>query len=441
MSDSAYILFCGLSFAHLLIVALALSHRSVRQVNFFTTTTAVYFFYVGPKLFAYSLFAGDTSLMVGGSRYSQSVMDAAAILSVLFVIAICIPYALNLPRRRVDLGATVGELRPRESSVRLTYMNHLSVVIFFPLFIFFLSHFLLSSGASLGSLFAKPDYQLDQGLSAAYIYQKAAQCIKCAFYGAALIVLSGRYSSSRSAFTWLYFFFLLSCMVFLLSGQRAGIALLIVEVILVKQLHSGPPTRAAMVALLIFSIAANFLMLLARGIENASIAFYIFRRYFFDFEKTSGLLAYVVPNAVDWVQVTTRGGMTTLPDGNLHHVIGSEIFGTESGVPPSLLGELILYLGPACVFPVALILAVWVRRLEWAAGRSSVSPFARLVTVILLAKVYVFWLNSDSIGMLKRFALDFSLCLLALGLYMAALAAARLLKSNADCPIPRRAAA
>jgi hypothetical protein len=102
------------------------------------------------------------------------------------------------------------------------------------------------------------------------------------------------------------------------------------------------------------------------------------------------------------------------PDYNIHYFIGAEMFGLANlGVPPSILGEIILYLGPIFVFPVTFIIALFLARMERLLVQTP-SIFLKLFLLLLLANSYFLLLNSDMLSLIKRTIFDSAFLFIAI---------------------------
>ncbi len=207
-------------------------------------------------------------------------------------------------------------------------------------------------------------------------------------------------------------------------SYRTGIIILFLDIVVFLGL-SGRLNRLYLAIATVLPLIANWVILALRDqVETTSIMYTTFlKRYFLDVEKVAFILDYkkscglpsFFGNSLDDLVFfsTARDSI----DGNLHRFIGSEIMlEAENGIPPSIVGEAILYLGPGALCIIGVLVGMACARIkDWAAVTSN--PTVRLIAVLVLVRVNFFLVNSDSVSALLKVALDLALLLATLSLY------------------------
>lgn len=369
-----------------------------------TVSVIVYIALIFPKMILY-LMIGDEAL-VSGAYYapSESIIQSAALCIFLFVVSMQIPYAL---------GKRVYAEQNRYRSIRyaknfgIRHIKVLYFLFFLPLSIAYITFFASTKGISPETIFSKPDFVVEGSYTSLYFLQKAGFFLKIPFYIVLIGMLTRKGDEKRSDNVVLFFSTLFSFALFLLSGQRSGVLLTILELLIVYGALGKIRFRTVLL-ITIFFMSVNFVILAARfaDVQEAGIAQIVLRRYFFDIEKISGIFDYALVGG-NFFQVSTHSvlGHDYKIEGNIHFFIGEEIFNTRAGVPPSFLGEQIIYFGPFAIVPLTLLTASICKRIELKILLNR-SPFFTLVYVIIFSHWMYFSLNSDFFSFLSRTTLD-----------------------------------
>lgn len=398
--------------------AYALMHGRV-GINFLWLSAAVFFVYILPKFAAY-LVTGDDVFLPGTAVLGQNSANAAVVCITAFMATIVACYFI------ADVAAPEGLRRVEmDRPVDPDRAASIGIWLFVPIFGVSFSAYWIAAEVSVDNLFAKRELILDGDRTVAWALQKIAQIVKGGLYLALLATLSvrdGRYNRHVLVLA------ALSVLVYLVSSQRSGILILALEIALVFQIAGIMRPRHYLVLAGGFA-ALNIAILSARALDTANAMYWsdlIYRRYFFDLEKIAALIEYFVSDPLyrfDSFGILVSGSNGIRPDYGTHHFLGEQVFGIASGVPPSVLGEMIIYAGPISIVPLTAALTV---SLIWCERRSrmTANPIVQLVLVVLLSKLYFLTLNSDAASSLNRIVLD--LALLGVGIVGYVLAGGRL---------------
>lgn len=388
--------------------AYALVHGRV-GISFFWLSAAVFLVYILPKFVIY-LMTGDDVFLPGTAVLSQNTANAAVVCITVFMATILVCYfaaSVVWP----EGSACVMMDRPVDP-------DNAAIVglwLFVPIFGLSFCAYWIVAEVSFDNLFAKRELILDGERTVAWALQKIAQVVKAGLYLALLATLTmrdGRYNRH------VFLLASLSVLVFLVSSQRSGILVLALEIALVFQIAGIMKPRHYLLLAGSF-VVLNIAILSARALDTAQAMYWsdlIYRRYFFDLEKIAALIEYFVSDPLyrfDSLGILVAGSNGMRPDYATHHFLGEQVFGVASGVPPSVLGEMIIYGGPISIVPATAALTtivIWFERRSRATG----SPIVQLVLVVVLSKLYFLTLNSDFSSSINRIVLD--LALLATGL-------------------------
>ena len=157
----------------------------------------------------------------------------------------------------------------------------------------------------------------------------------------------------------------------------------------------------------------NVLILLTRDSpEQTQFALVnIFRRYFFEIEKISALtkVLYDYSDAVNnpW-SVLISGPAPAPTTAGLHFYVGHDLLKSHSAVPPTVLGEIIVWLGGVAVFPIAFIIGSLAHKVEKETFRAR-SPVLALTCLTVTAMGMFLLLNTDTWAFVKRTLFEFIL--------------------------------
>lgn len=402
-------------------MAYALMHGRV-SMNFFWLSAAVFFVYILPKFAAY-LVTGDDVFLPGTAVLGQNSANAAVVCITAFMATIVACYFV------ASLTSPGVPPRPEmDRPVDPDQAASIGIWLFVPAFGVSFFAYWIAAEVTFDNLFAKRELIVGGELTVAWALQKIAQVVKAGLYLALLATLTvrdGRYN--RHVFV----LAMLSVLVYLVSSQRSGILILALEIALVFQVAGIMKPRHYLVLAGSFA-ALNIAILSARALDTANAMYWsdlIYRRYFFDLEKIAALIEYFVSDPLyrfDSLGILVSGSNGILPDYATHHFLGEQVFGIASGVPPSVLGEMIIYAGPISIVPLTAALTaalIWCER----RCRATANPVFQLVLVVLLSKLYFLTLNSDSVSSVNRIVLD--LALLGTGLCGYVLAGGRIGRS------------
>ncbi|WP_375260297.1 hypothetical protein [Palleronia sp.] len=388
-------------------------------ISFFWLSAAVFLVYILPKFGAY-LLTGDDVFLPGTAVLSQNTANAAVVCITAFMATILVCYftaVIVLP----EGPARVTMNRPLDPDQAAS----IGIWLFVPIFGLSFCAYWIAAQVSFDNLFAKRELILDGDRTVAWALQKIAQVVKAGLYLALLATLTvrdGRYNRH------VLFLGALSVLVYVVSSQRSGILVLALEIALVFQIAGIMKPRHYLILAGSF-VALNIAILSARALDTAQAMYWsdmIYRRYFFDLEKIAALIEYFVSDPLyrfDSLGILVAGSNGIRPDYATHHFLGEQVFGVASGVPPSVLGEMIIYGGPISIVPVTAALTaivIWFER----CGRATGNPIMQLVLVVVLSKLYFLTLNSDFSSSINRIVLD--LALLGTGLAGYALVGGRI---------------
>jgi hypothetical protein len=362
-------------------------------------------------------FIGADAFLGRDLSISEDDVRIGALCIFLFVVSMQIPYVFGSrvalcfwDKKNLQASNNFADRRG------LRRVKGPTILLFFPLSIVFLFYFSSLKGFSVHELFSKVDFTSDGQYTTLYFLQKLGFFIKIPFYMVLLKALSVRGSMNRSDKNILIISTILTSALFLFSGQRSGIFITILELSIVLSVV-GTINFRVMALLMLGFLVANVGILSVRfaGLEEVSIIELFLRRYFFDIEKIAGIYSYIKYSP-------------PIPAGeNLHFFIGGEIFNTHAGVPPSFLGEVIIYFGVWFVIPATFLAALLAKRVEILI-RDNRSPLITMVAVIVLSHWIYFSLNSDVFSFLKRATFD--VCLLLMGYFLFAASIQNRSKSN-----------
>ncbi|MCB1318402.1 MAG: hypothetical protein KDK27_20695, partial [Leptospiraceae bacterium] len=211
--------------------------------------------------------------------------------------------------------------------------------------------------------------------------------------------------------------FLLTAFVYMIAGQRSGLFIMIMQFLIVYSIRGDLKLGTMVkVGIVLFSLVAVVTVarlgdsLATEGLQNT-----IFGRYFFDVEKIAGVIYFAVgtdtyPYSPFHIMTEVSNSPGFQPE--FHRFIGESIFNTRNGIPLSLLGEIIYFLGPVFIVPASIVYSIFVRSMEYRIYASSATYF-RLLLIVVLGNVYYFSLNANTFDLLKRLTLDLSYLFLA----------------------------
>jgi hypothetical protein len=387
-------------------IGLNLFMRRELRINFLWLTNIVFLIVIVPKI---------VLLLLNGHRIlttSESFLSLPSIVS--GVLLVCTFVSLiNLVYFVYAVLAGGGNqmpapARPLDIPIRLPL-----VVFIMPVFLLSFTLFVYVSDINLQDIFLKPELVEDDELNTAYFLQKLTQVIKCAaFLLMAKILVEGNVAK-EDRFLFI-FVAAATIMVFLISGQRSGIALFVILLALCFQ-RVGSLSPRILATLAGLFLLTNYVILSARfAVGNSttmSFSDVFLRRYFFDFEKIAGVLElsskdhrYLHGPFQVLLDTSARPELNM----SLHHFLGTNAFGTSAGVPPSVLGDMLFYFGGIGVIPLTIALTLAIIRLE-RLERSLRDARAQLAVLAILATFYLFLLNSDFFAAINRVTLELAL--------------------------------
>lgn len=390
---------------YFLTLSIAWAKHSRTIINFLTVTNFIFLTLVFPKLVGYLIFGNDIFLSIGAITNNSSAQSAFYLIF-LFVCVINIAYIIARPAGK----ATINSAGNYTTVADRKAVKFFCVFVIIPVSLASLGIYFFYAGVSIESLIVKRDWAAADGGSLAYISQKLAQFAKIGFLLTALGIISDP-ANSRKWMWLLVIFSLILGIVFLTSSQRSGVFMLLLQLVMVFQLIGKLKVKFLLVVGGIF-LAANLLILTARftnGLEGLNYFELFVRRYFFELEKIAGIFDFSV-KGLEYIQSPAMGLFSisdaALPTYNVHYYIGTEVFGHErSGVPPSILGEIILYVGAIFVVPITFLMTSFLARVERKTARDN-RPGYRLFSIVLLSDSYFLLLNSDILSLVKRLAFD-----------------------------------
>lgn len=341
--------------------------RKVGTINGVTLFVASYFAFVVPKYLVMTLQQARTSYYYRNIVLTdQYLVDLSFLLVSLFVVALLLSFLLFLPRVRVQSRAERGEVVVRS---KLAYM------FLFPAGLVISALLFSRMGIDLAVDFSqKRDFLAASGEvnMVNYLLIKAAYIVKIPFY-----MYLYQYPTLRNrrglfrltAALSLLFGFVLH----VVFSQRSGVLFMVLDVLfLVSALR---PLRARwLLSALGLLFALNVGVLWFRAAWNDFTQLFVllfFRRYFMDVEKVSNILAYVKASSTNLGATDLLGDSFfssfahfRLPE-DIHFFVGREIMGLSSiGVPPSIVGEVILRMGTVWLIPVAILIGYGLKRLD-----------------------------------------------------------------------------
>lgn len=394
-----------LGFIYVLTLVLAWSKHRHILVNFLTFTNLIFIALVLPKI-VYYYFSGRDAFIISFYLIGDDAAIVGVYVTFLFVIAINVAYLLARPYRIIPPSEVFQTLTNRQSSsIRLV-----SYFVLLPISLAMLLLYLVIVGVSLESIVAKRELESGATFGTTYIVQKLAQFSKVGFYLALLAMLCGNqtFKNWRVIFT---VFFLLVMVVFLTSSQRSGAILVMIQISLVLMVLGNLKTRqiaiigGAFVALNLVILSSRFV----NGLEELSYFDIFVRRYFFELEKIAAIVRYSVDFSVlhnSPIMALLSTSTNEPPDGNVHYFVAEKMFGLYNiGIPPSLLGEIILYFGPVFVFPVTFIITSCLIRIE-RFGYQTPNAKWKLFCITVLSCSYFLLLNSDVKSLFNRIILE-----------------------------------
>lgn len=405
------ILLLGLT---LVSIAISACVRNLRKINFLWVTNVIFIALVLPKIVLFNS-SGFSVFLTQTTAFRESGFMAASLAIFGFMISINATYILVaiLPR-------SLKPIPPAQEAWGIGSPTFIINFIFIPVSLVAMAIYAASAGMSFDTLFIKAEMSTDTGFTAAYFAQKVAQVAKCCVFLYFIKFCEAGGLTRGQTRHFMFVCFITFC-VFLLSGQRSGIFLLLVQIMLLYQSENKLKLKFLAVTGVIF-LLVNLAILTARfaaGGRSLDIAAALLRRYFFDVEKITGIIEYSSATKSylfnPWL---IFGDTSTHPDiyGNVHRFIGENLFNTGAGVPPSVLGEIILYYGGIAIIPVTVLLTLLIISFEQRLARSvrSDRPFFKAAIIIVVATMYYFLLNSDFIGLVKRSMLEIFLLAFAL---------------------------
>jgi len=271
---------------------------------------------------------------------------------------------------------------------------------------------------SFDNLFAKRELVQDGERTFAWALQKIAQVVKAGFYLLLLATLTTRDSRYLRP---LLLLAALSAIVYMISSQRSGILILALETGLALQLAGVLRARYLLILAGGFALL-NIAILSARAAETAQSLYWtdlIYRRYFFDLEKIAALIEYFVADPLyrfESFGILASGAADIDITYSSHFFLADQVFGIGGGVPPSILGEMIIYAGPVWIVPLTLCLTAGLIACERLA-QDAHRPLMQLILVVILSKLYFLTLNSDTLSSINRIVLDLVLLWAGLAAY------------------------
>lgn len=383
-------------------------------MTFQSFATIVFLLGVLPKAVLYSQH-GNAVFLAQDVGFRPVHVNAALIAIALFVLGLSA--ASWFPRRwsawTAEILVSQGS-RPERSDVA-NAADGLVKFWLLPLSVMALGGFVWATLASGGTLLQKTGLSSD-GLPTAYVLQKTAQIAKVAVYVFFVRLVADPSPLSRQSQALLGAALMLTVLVFVLSGHRSGVFILLLQLLLIFQYRGAVSGRYLLIGLGVF-LTVNVAILFVRDTpENTEFQLVnLLRRYFFEMEKITGLLmvaeTYGQPLSSPWAVV---GNVATDVDiqGSLHRFLGNDVLQSISAVPPTVLGEALLYWGGVFILPMAVLLGHAARLVEtWSALARN--PWCVVIGTMLTATGAFLLLNTDVMGFLKRAVFELGLIVAA----------------------------
>jgi oligosaccharide repeat unit polymerase len=361
---------------------------------------------------------GSDVFITNITNFGKASASTAVIVVFLFMIAINSTYCA-FPAYKIERPENIRQFLDNRQMKRL---KSLCTFVIIPLSLLALIIYFSTVGVSLDSFIQKRQLIDEGGVSRAYILQKVAQVSKIGLYIVFLAILC----SNQNIKDWrrlLTIFFFLVFILFMSSSQRSGILIIILEICLILTLLDKLKFKQIIFIAGGF-LAINLALLSARftnGLDGINFISGIARRYFFELEKITGIVTYASNNNIlhhsPWSGAFTMATQE-VPAGNIHFFIGEKIFGLYNvGVPPTVLGNIILSFGTVFVIPFTCFMTAIMIKIERIGFESKVVT-VKLFTIILLSCAYYILLNSDIISLFRRILLEGAFFLVAVFLFI-----------------------
>ena len=388
---------------YMLSIVLVAIRGHKKFLSFFTISNFLFIALVLPKILMFTAVGNDVFLSATAASSPNAVIATSYVIFV-FIISINLGYIVKRPKWQTEIHAL------NSANWQGDYIKTTVTLIVLPMSVLVFLIYFWSAQISFSQIVNKIDFSsFDNGL-AVYLSHKLAQFSKVGIYLVLLGVIVGDGKLKGYRLNLLCLLLLLS-LVFFTSSQRGGIFLTALLIILWLQYLNVLKLWHIITLGSIFFVL-NLLILSSRfenGISGLGFFEIYTRRYFFDVEKLAAIfefsasdLGYLFRPSVGLFQLSAADW----PTYSIHHYVGYEVFGmTTNAIPPSILGEIILYFGALFVLPIGFLLSLLMVTLENRIERSK-KPLEILILLILLSNAYFLLLNSDVLSLVKRLLLD-----------------------------------
>jgi hypothetical protein len=390
--------------------------RSEPILSFLGFTIGIFFIFILPKSVLYHLYGNDVFL-AQNVGFEVIHINAALIAICLFVIGITLSY--SLPIKWIDNVAKVPWqhvfiIKNEEKSLSIS--NNIFLHFIFPVFLIALVGYIWAIYDVGGQVFHKTKLLTANGISHAYIMQKMVQIVKIGVYLYFLQIIASNTTQLPKRSIVLFGIAIISTtFIFLISGHRSGIILLFIQVVLFSQYMGWICTKHLFFGVMLL-VALNIFILLFRE-ATESTEFYIvnlLRRYFFEIEKIAGLIRVTTDNQTLTSPWDILDSFSLKPsfEGSSYYYLGHKVLNSKSAVGPTILGDVILYMGGIFILPMAIFLGYFIRMLEKISLLSS-NPITIIMAITTVAVGEFILLNTDTWAFIKRIIFELGLLSLA----------------------------
>lgn len=384
------------------------------RIDLRTVVSGVWVTLVLPKIVLYHRHGDAAFLSAGAVTFPPTAVSAAVVCASAFVVAVNVGWMLGWgggandrsPPATPDLAVGAPPSPPGFEWMVVLAITAVTLVAL---------QAMESTLAGAHAAFTKVDFGPAPTDTAAYWLHKLTQVAKAGLvYGLLRFAAWGADRRSVAIVAW---FATLTVALYLYTGQRIGIALTVLQVLLALQLIGRLRPRTVIAAAAAM-LATSTLVVWARETPESTSFVYldqIVRRYFFEIEKLTAVLSASAggyPFAEGSWRVLLDVSSPPVRSFNLDGFLGREVLGSLSAVPPSLPGEILFFVGGIALVPVTLLVAAAFGRLE----RKVYEPGAgwpvfewRLAGVWALATGYLLLLNSDVAGFALRLLLEMAI--------------------------------
>lgn len=386
--------------------------RSQSIFSFLGFTVGIFFIFVLPKTFLYHLY-GNTVFLAQNVNFTPLHVNSALIVILLFILGIVISYTLPIGWLTTFTKKIASSSLQIQKEIKVS--DTISLYIIFPLFFISFVAYIWAIYKVDGHIFHKTTFTYNGEISPAYIMLKIVQVIKISFYLYFIQLISIKEKIPMNSKKILILAILFTIAIFLVAGHRSGIIILFLQIVLFSK-YMGWIKNKHIIWAIIALVGLNiFILFFRESTENTQYQIINFlRRYFFEIEKISGLimednLGQLITSP--WMSLIDTSSQIHFT-GSSHHYLGNHILQSKSAVGPTILGDIIIYLGSAFVFPLALLLGYIMRIIEKITFSSSNGLIVAIgITAISIGEFLL--LNTDTWAFIKRFIFESGLIFMA----------------------------